>query len=202
MKIFKNKQVKSKLINLWINSSRVWRNNYIRLLLSLVLKLLTISQLWIGAKSNDFFDKPFCFAELNLALESKNVNLGSGLDCIDFFSLNKLPINLNLFFLTFLMKCIDVTVTRTVGKSIFYLLHQETRWSRAQALSSCTCKIVEPQPKIGFNNGANIQVLFLYNNQVLDRYRIDNLPNLVYRIKLLREQRRFGCFCRYSKYLR
>lgn len=51
------------------------------------------------AQPNLFFDQLFTFSELNLAIDSRDVSSGSGLDGVDYYTIAKLPIKYKLILL-------------------------------------------------------------------------------------------------------
>lgn len=96
MRIFRNKW--QKIIH---SSNDVQDNNFVTMANEVIDKITappSIDQQPPDThdQNNSFFDKPFTFAELNFAIDSRNTSTGSGLDGIDYYTINKLPIKYKL----------------------------------------------------------------------------------------------------------
>lgn len=95
--------------------------------------------------TNSFFDKPFTFAELNLAIDSRNTSTGSGLDGIDYYTISRLPIKYKLILVDIYneMLCTGEYPNDWKNAYIHLIKKPDSSGLRPITMTQCLCKIFE-----------------------------------------------------------
>lgn len=145
MKIFKNKWQKV------THSSEDFQNkNFVTMANETIDKLTAPSSVReppepTHAQPNAFFDTPFSFAELNLAIDSRNTSSGSGMDGIDYLTISKLSNKYRLILLDIYNEMYRTGDFPSDWKNSFVHLikKQDNSGLRPITTTQCLCKILE-----------------------------------------------------------
>ena len=98
-----------------------------------------------ASKENAFFDAPFDFTELNVALESKNEKSAPGPDGIDYSILKRLSLKHKLLLLDIFNEMYSSNDYPSSWKNSFinFIKKSDGKSYRPIALTSCVCKLFE-----------------------------------------------------------
>lgn len=147
MKIFKNKwqKVNHAFTDIQGKDFRQMANEALEKLTTPLRLVQTTEFTQIHPQSNEFLDRPFTFAELNQAINSRNCSSGSGPDGIDYYSIVRLPVKYRLILLDIYNEMFESGDYPEDWKFAYvHLIKKPTNDGlRPITMTQCLCKIFE-----------------------------------------------------------